>query len=367
VKQRADHLPALTGLRFFLALWVIGHHITGPSDMLGAAAAATPSAIYAWIRGGYLAVQTFFVLSGFVLARTYRDSDWSRRHLLRYAAARAARIYPVYFISLLLISPQIVAEFTPAKTPILVEHGLLIQAWFGRIPVNWNIPAWTLSCEIFFYLSFPLAAILMARAGWRQAIALALGATCLTRVLYACGVSDQLKPVVHLADFFMGIAAARGFELIRKRGWTFSGAWLYLPALALGALFIARIDWLPPRVDLNTMLRPINALLLLGFALGGGGLARALSTPATVFLGQASYAMYILHMPILFWYARYTRALSATIYVIAVIAIASVVYKWIEEPANRWIRGRVKTALEPPMRTVEVSCAAPLRSESASG
>ena len=367
MKPRADHLPALTGLRFFLALWVIGHHITGPHDMLGAAAAATPPAIYAWIRGGYLAVQTFFVLSGFVLARTYRDTDWSRPNVLRYAAARAARIYPVYFISLLMISPQIVAEFTPAKTPVLVEHGLLIQAWFGRIPVNWNIPAWTLSCEIFFYLSFPLAAILMARAGWRQAVALAVGATCLTRVLYVCGVSDQLKPVVHLADFFIGIAAARFFELIRKRGWTFSGAWLYVPALAFGALFIARPDWLPPRVDLNTMLRPLNALLLLGFGLGGGIAARALSTRTVVYLGQASYSMYILHMPILFWYARYTRALSATLYVIAVIVIASAVYQWIEEPANRWLRARVKAALEPAVRTVEVPCVARLQSESAQG
>lgn len=302
--------------------------------------------MYALIRGGYLAVQTFFILSGFVLARTYGSTDWSRRNLLRYAAGRVARIYPVYLLSLLAIGPIIAGDPTPVKGPQLIAHSLLVQAWFGRIPVNWNIPAWSLSCEIFFYLSFPLAAILMARAGWKQSIALAVGATCLTRVMWACGVPDELKPVIHLSDFFMGVAAARLHELIDQRDWRGSGAWFYVPAFALGAFLIARPDWLPPRVDLNTALRPVNALLLLGLALGGGAAARALSSRVAVYLGKASYSMYILHIPILWWYLRWVRAASASIYISAVIAVSAVVYRYVEEPANRWLRRRVQVALQ---------------------
>lgn len=346
MKHRSDHLPALTGLRFVLALWVIGHHLTGPGDMLGATAAATPGPVYALIRGGYLAVQTFFILSGFVLARTYGTTDWSQRNLLRYAAGRVARIYPVYLLSLVAMAPIIAADPAPAKGTQIVTHSLLIQAWFGRIPVNWNIPAWSLSCEIFFYLSFPIVAIAMARAGWRQAIALALGATVLTRVLWACGVPDELKPIVHLSDFFMGVAVARFYDLMSDRGWRPSGAWFYLPALALGAFLIARPGILPQGVDLNTALRPVNGILLLGLGLGGGAAARALSTRVAVYLGKASYAMYILHMPIMWWYLRWARAASASVYISAVIGVSALVYRFVEEPANRWLRRRVQVALQ---------------------
>src|ERR1019366_354039 len=86
------HLPALTGLRFLLALWVILDHLTGPGMMLDAQARDLPHAPYALIRGGYLAVTTFFVLSGFVLARTYAGKTWSGRSLLRYGVGRLARV-----------------------------------------------------------------------------------------------------------------------------------------------------------------------------------------------------------------------------------------------------------------------------------
>jgi peptidoglycan/LPS O-acetylase OafA/YrhL len=345
--KRADHLPALTGLRFALALWVIGHHLTGPGQMLEPAAAAAPPAVYALIRGGYLAVTTFFVLSGFVLSRSYAGMEWTRRNLLRYGAGRVARVYPVYLLSLAVVAPFILADAAPAKTPLLAAHGLLVQGWLGSLPVNWNTPAWSLSCEMFFYLSFPIAAAAMARAGWRQTIALAVGATCLTRVLWACGVPDGVKPVIHLSDFLMGVAAARLYDLIGARGWSRSGAWLYLPAMALSAFLIARPDWLPPRVDLNSALRPLNAILLIGLAIGGGAAARALSTRAAVYLGKASYAMYILHVPMLWWYLRWARVASASVYLTAVIAVSAIVYRFVEEPANRWLRRRVQLALQP--------------------
>src|SRR5580704_7306778 len=64
------YLPALTGLRFFLALWVILHHLTGKGMMLEQWESQLPHAAQSLLRSGYLAVQTFFILSGFVLARS---------------------------------------------------------------------------------------------------------------------------------------------------------------------------------------------------------------------------------------------------------------------------------------------------------
>jgi len=338
----AAHLPALTGLRFFLALWVILHHLTGRGQMLESAVLALPEPLYALIRGGYLAVTTFFVLSGFVLSRSYSRTRWDRRGLIRYFAGRIARVYPVYLLSLAVVAPFIAADRVPSKSPLLAAHVLLLQGWLGPIPANWNTPAWSLSCEMFFYLVFPLAAIAILSAGWRSTLALAAVACVLTRLMLSCGVPDPVKPLIHLSDFLMGIAAARIYECIRGS----AGAWLYLPAFALSAALIARPQFLPLGVDLNSALRPLNALLLIGLALGGGMGARALAHPVAVYLGKASYAMYILHVPILWWYSRWHGGSPAG-YIALVIAVSALVYAVFEEPANRWLRSRVHAALEP--------------------
>ena len=332
-----QHLPALTGLRFFLALWVMLHHLTGPGQMLEAAALALPRPVYSLIRGGYLAVTTFFVLSGFVLSRSYGGTQWNRRGLLRYGVGRIARVYPVYLLSLALVAPFIAADATPGKAPLLAAHGLLVQGWMGALPVNWNTPAWSLSCEMFFYLVFPLGAALILRAGRGGALAAAAGTCVLTRAMLYCGVPDPVKPLIHLADFLMGIAAARIYESVKGR----AGAWWSVPAFGLSAALIAWPRLLPPGVDLNSALRPLNAALLIGLALGGG----ALSNRVVVYLGKSSYAMYILHVPILWWFLRW-RGTSPWLYIALVIAISAAVYGFFEEPANRWLRGRVHRALQ---------------------
>jgi peptidoglycan/LPS O-acetylase OafA/YrhL len=336
-----QHLPALTGLRFFLALWVMLHHLTGRGQMAEAAALGLPGPLYELIRGGYMAVTTFFVLSGFVLARSYAEMRWDVRGVLRYAAGRVARVYPVYLLSLLAVAPFVAADRTPGRGPLLAAHALLVQGWMGSLPVNWNTPAWSLSCEMFFYLVFPVAAVGILRMGWKGA-AVAAAATCvLTRVMLWVGVPDPVKPLIHLSDFLMGIAAARIFDFAQGR----AGVWIYLPAFAASAALIARPSLLPPGVDLNSALRPLNAALLIGLALGGGMLARVLSNRVIVYLGKSSYAMYILHVPILWWYLRWHGASSA-VYIALVIGVSAVVYGVFEEPANRWLRGRVHRAFQ---------------------
>ncbi len=94
--RQNQYLPALTGLRFALALWVIMHHLTGKNMLLEHWAQTLPSPLQSILRGGYLAVQSFFLLSGFVLAQSYASTRWNRKSLTKFAIARFARIYPVY-------------------------------------------------------------------------------------------------------------------------------------------------------------------------------------------------------------------------------------------------------------------------------
>src|SRR5580704_2914771 len=100
----SQYLPALTGLRFVLGIWVILHHLTSQGMLLDQWNRTLPFAAQSVFRGGYLAVQTFFLLSGFVLAQSYAATRWNRNTLARFAVARFARIYPAYLLSLVLIS-----------------------------------------------------------------------------------------------------------------------------------------------------------------------------------------------------------------------------------------------------------------------
>jgi peptidoglycan/LPS O-acetylase OafA/YrhL len=336
---RSGHLPALTGLRFFLALWVIVTHLIGRGHVYEAVVLTLPGPLQDLIRRGYQAVPTFFVLSGFVLARTYGPTRWNRGNFRKYLVGRFARVYPVYLLSLLIVSPFIVKAQDGQKGWLVAMHLTLTQGWFaGHYTAGWNTPAWSLSCEMFFYLVFPLLIIPMKDRGWRGTIGAALVACALTQAMWIAGISDQIKPLVHLSDFIMGIAVSRAFDLLTQRRSVPSGRWFYRTGFLGSALILAYAQYLPGWISMNTLLRPMNALLLLGLGLGGGRLAHVLSARPIVYLGKSSYAMYILHIPILWWAVSWPSFAVTYLYVPFVAGLSCAVYQVFEEPANHFIR-----------------------------
>jgi peptidoglycan/LPS O-acetylase OafA/YrhL len=364
-----QYLPALTGLRFALALWVILHHLTGKNMLLEHWTHTLPLSVQSILRGGYLAVQSFFLLSGFVLAQSYAATRWNRQSLKRFAVARFARIYPVYLLSLILIS-WFAFEFVlkPGRTigqkaVVLGDYALLLQGWNGSLSVGWNTPAWSLSCEFFFYLCFPLL-FPWLRRGQMPRTLLALGGSLVTPILLAhAGVPTNWKPIHHLSDFLAGIAAAGIYNAIARSGFApkWLGAAIYLPALTAGAAFIVYphvLDGTP--MNLNTVLRPLNVALLIGLALGGGILGRALASDTAGYLGKASYSMYILHIPLLWWFSRYTfyrygtapPAWTGLLFIALVIAASMAAFEFVETRSNQWIREWAAARIESPGRSV---------------
>jgi peptidoglycan/LPS O-acetylase OafA/YrhL len=312
--------------------------------MLDRWVSALPYVLEQIIRRGYLAVGTFFVLSGFVLARSYVATEWNRGNLTRYCVGRFARIYPVYALSLLVVAPFIIDAKLPDKPALLAKHGLLLQGWTGTLPVNWNTPAWSLSCEVFFYLCFPLVAVLANKLNWWQMAVAAVGACLWPDLVLAAGMPVVWLPLVHLSDFAMGIFASRTFDLLpRLHG---RGYWFYLPGFVIATVLIAHPEILRKALDLNSAMRPFNALILVGLALGGGLPARGLSTRLAVYLGKSSYSMYILHIPVLWWWRRLVpqhfgqmpETHSAFAYVGGVVVLSAAVFRWVEEPSSKFLR-----------------------------
>jgi peptidoglycan/LPS O-acetylase OafA/YrhL len=353
--RRRHHLPALTGLRFVLAIWVILHHLTGKGMLLEPWAQTLPSGLQSLVRGGYLAVGTFFVLSGFVLIRSYGGESWNRDSLMRFGIARIARVYPGYLLSLLIVSPFIYLSLfrggagSSRRVALLTDYGLVLQGWTGSLGVGWNTPAWSLSCELFFYLCFPVLLMFFGKRTWPR---LAVGAgmsVMLPLILARLHVPAWWRPLYHMADFLIGIVASHLFDAFVDSGWSFkrAGMWLYSIAGSLGALMVAFPQYVRgPFPDLGSALRPVNVAILIGLAIGGGLPAQLLSSRIIKYLGKASYSMYILHIPLLWWFPRYwlrnpsmeLQTAAAVVYILCVIAISSVAFEFFEEPANRMIR-----------------------------
>jgi peptidoglycan/LPS O-acetylase OafA/YrhL len=389
VKSSQSQLRALTGIRFFLAIWVVIYHVTPVSDQhVIDWFPALPQAFYSLLRTGYVAVGIFFVLSGFVLAYNYDlGKRWDGLSLARFAVARFSRIYPAYCLGLLLITPFVVYRLAQAYTPdSLGDEALsgflnwtLLQAWIPSMALTWNDPGWSLSNEAFFYLCFPFIGVLLWKVstpGRNVATSAIMWLFVLVAPLYLAlqtgagfedpstgGVSPAVSaetlahfvkynPALRLPEFCVGILLCRMYSHV----WQSHGAllgrgyWFYLPALLLSGVLLSASSGFSPFLLHNGILLPLYGFIVLGLALGGGVVSRVLSSDILVLLGNASYSMYILHVPIRTWITVVLKNVFSCEpsgpawvagYTITVIVLSCLCFKLIEEPLHRALRKKL--------------------------
>ena len=394
-----SQLLALTGMRCFLAFWVVVYHQfprEGGIEIPWLSFA--PAAVHCILRTGPIAVTVFFVLSGFVLAYNYDlAAPWMRRQREKFWIARFSRIYPAYFLGLLIMVPF--AVYNVARESSLQALGkqawlaalnfTLLQSWIPSASQTWNYPGWSLSDEAFFYACFPLIGVLLWRLSRPRDLAIGgvlLWALSLAVPLWAvwkpiAGFGDmpavaripqqwsgstefwanliRYDPAIRLPEFCSGVLLARAYELVRQRrpAWLGKGYWLYVPGLLGCAAVLSWADVIPLPLVHNGLLLPLYICTLFGLALGGGPLAALLSTSPLVFLGNASYSIYILHAPIAFWMSALWRHVFhlqpdgipyVLPYCAVVLAISVLVYTKYEEPLNRVLKRRMGSRLVPP-------------------
>ena len=357
----ANRLHALTGLRIFAALAVYFSHVGPP--------AAAPRFVSTAFNSGYYGVTFFFVLSGFVLAINYFDTIRrpTRRAVWSYGVARFARVYPLYILVLVYLLARLSQSGAPLGS--WPEHVLALQAWDPdlRVAYAYNGPAWTIGVEVFLYATFPLLVLVLARLdrGLRALMA-TVGVIVVVMVVIAVvftitGLSDLPRddpssahrwlyrtPLFRLGDFALGILAARLFLRLRDGEHRLRlGSSLIAVALVATMLFATRAALLYSAASWDVAYALPAFALLLGLALAPGNLvARFLSIPVIVLFGEASYAFYLVHVPMLTLLGKSGWATIVTPMTIAiqvfqlgiVLALAVGLHVLVEKPARSWLR-----------------------------
>ncbi len=347
--QTPPDLRALTSLRFLAALWVVMFSAWPHLDV-----DFTPVAV----TKGYLGVEVFFVLSGFILSHVYLEAA-GRREGFSYRGflwARIARVFPLHLVTLAgMIGLGVVATLAGiAVSESLIDwrslpaHLTLTHAWGLASSAAFNHPSWSISAEWFAYLSFPAFAFVAWRLRDRPVLATALAAGG-ALALYAV-----FEPVA-------------GFSLTEA---TFRwGALRIVPCFALGcALYLIHRRAPVPHAGALAAVSgaallgcaslglwdPLVVLAAGGLILGLGGLdnarAGALASKPAVYLGEISYSIYMVCAPVLLLgvnvAARLTGAEDKQLHVIVwlavlamIPAVAAATYHLVERPARTALRG----------------------------
>ncbi len=367
-------IPALTSIRFFAALYVVLHH-TAPLVL------RRNAALNHFLLNGDSSVEMFFVLSGFIL--TYSHYHQNPLPPGQFYFFRFSRIYPVYLVGLVLFFPAIWANLATLHASAWAvwsriaiygtAAGVLIQAWVPKWSLAWNGPGWSLSAEAFFYAVFPFA-LRTVKSARMKTLLLAwpgLWAWSIIPVLFYARLPPDIEqrywvrdvvefdPLLRLPEFLGGMIAAT--VMVSMRRTRIPGA-DFGAAIMLGVMGITDV-YAGHTLGKVLFFNEFPAFLLL-LSLSDGALARLLSARPLVVLGGASYAIYILHIPMFYFFAlaanKVVTGQSAdggasglllmpayAAYLVCLVATSVLLFTYFELPVSRALRSRWTRAMRP--------------------
>jgi peptidoglycan/LPS O-acetylase OafA/YrhL len=346
-KSQPD-IPALTGLRFFAAFFILFAHAV---DWLAQFQDSDVRTKFTFVA--MYGMPLFFVLSGFVIHYNYGKLFGTKpfaRAVAEFGTARFARLFPLYFCFLLL---AIIADDLVMKTFNRPELAAKILAYYVTLTQTWDYHiyngksiiyslfsvSWSISTEMFFYLAYvPAVYVILRITGVRRAFAVA--------ALYAVGMTlldiwsrYELNPILDFArahvrnyvefadfehsfyrwlfyfspyirvfEFLMGCLTAQLFMMMRERpvaAWERRVATMALVA-ALGLLVVEGMfyqDWIKigevnsyvRHLALNFLCAPAIAVVMFCACRYDNAFSRFLSLPLLVGLGDTSYSIYLVH------------------------------------------------------------------------
>lgn len=371
-------IKALTGLRIVAAVWVVLFHFR---PMLSDISPDFRENLAPVLNCGAQGVDLFFILSGFVLTWNYLDRmgrTWSTRETLHFLWLRLARVWPVYLVTMHLAALLVILSLHVGHVPLpeandltaisYIRQVLLVQLWFEPFfdGTSWDGPAWSISAEWLAYLLFGVLALVVFR----------MKLATRSRTLMWLAVAASLPPVVMLlasghfytpwswlprivTQFTAGALACAAVRRLRltDRGRHIAG---YLSLLVLAAV-VGVLYWFNAHpisgVVENDSGGVVDALfvpLVITLAVGLGSLPRLLSTRVMVYGGQISFCLYMVHELVHTTWGWAVEQFELTpwqsdspwkwnvlgLFAIA-LALSSLLYHVVEEPARRWMRRMV--------------------------
>jgi peptidoglycan/LPS O-acetylase OafA/YrhL len=358
IAKRIPELPALSGIRFIAASWVFFSHVP---RMPGMEWLQT----YVFFNLGTFGVSVFFVLSGFILTYNYAgvfEAGVTKGAFGRFLWDRLAKIYPIYLFTLLLCIPiQSIGNHRVWSWPALFFQLTLTQCIYPGQQLKYtdyfNIPAWSISCEMLFYVLAPI--LIWLALGVKRLPVLLLAAV----ILWPVGVFALGAPAEHflwpgrfgpsrVPEFCLGIVTAvcyRRFSVNGRKNWILIGGGLLLIVAGIAMSLKA-----PAYLANGPLAGPGAAFLIYGLAGGYGFLARWLSLPWIVLLGGSSFSFYLIHDPIIrvcrgifqHFHLNITGLSEALVVggVLFVItqALSIVIFKKVELPIQKRLRGLIR-------------------------
>lgn len=357
-------LPGLTGLRGLAALWVVLYHYCS---------LYLPALDADWLGGlmsrGYLAVDLFFLLSGFVLAHVYSDAAERKgvAFFRSFMRARVARIYPLHLFVLVLFVAMAFAvrgihyvqhgdyyplPLTGARSfEALVANVLMLQG-VQASALSWNYPAWSISVEFAAYLVFPLVVGLLWRVSGRSLLNAAFATLAAVWALaYAAGGDmnqwDGLTALWRcLPQFFLGCICYRVYRqgLIDTRAW----AGLVFVVALLMLYFDCR----------DVVVVTLFPLVILCAVSARGVSGWILNARPVVLLGEISFSIYLVHGLVQHAATHVLNALqldqteisagpswvALALMLLAVFGLSIASYRYFEKPMRRWLNARPHSA-----------------------
>lgn len=366
---RAPHRPQLQGARGIVVLAVVGFHAV--RLVLGRHGADWGDVQARWWVLGTtrFGVDAFFVLAGFLVVSSWRScrshaaSRWAAAR--DFGARRAWRVLPPYLAMLAVLVPLSAPELlTSAEHRGDLLQLLTVQQYLDQyLPAAVNVPIWSLTTEVHFYVVAPLVAVLVARwGGWRVAVPAILLGIWWVQAPWRGDLAASLLPG-RLHQFVLGAAA--GVLISRWDGGDERplARWLtrprVLPALLALLLVVGTYHGATHRSGddgvLPDLVHPVAAVLLAAILvrITCGPRVGILHNPLLMWFGGLSYSLYLWHYPILdsgiSWATPHARSTGAIVGVALVLCAAGVAVgylseRWVERPAAAWKQRRIEAA-----------------------
>jgi peptidoglycan/LPS O-acetylase OafA/YrhL len=346
----------LTSLRFIFALMVFLHH----SKIIGLAKSRTFEDIYnAFFRGGSVGVSFFFILSGFILSYSYQKKMLQHEITKKqFWLARVARIYPLYLLTSLLSLPQYKAQILSVTYGIKFLANIFLVQTFSPNLLYLNMPGWSISAEMFFYLLFPFIISFLFRNNNKT---LMYGLMLLLPVVIIVLNNTvpahfrhflfYISPVIRVTDFFLGICLYQIYKRIDLSKLSPAMAsFLEIAALGLFAVFYMYENNIGQVYRYSAYYWLPMCFIILIFTNPVGIVSQFISRRFFVYLGELSFGFYLFHVLVAINFLAINRRVLHIEHVGVILAIIFFItllvswfsYEKIEKPANSFLRNKFR-------------------------